>query len=530
MKELKQFIEKYGYFGFIRFGLYPITTLFTNPIISIISLGHSLKLFFVKFQEYPHFDAKPMFNSYFYHIRAWNLKKYGRTGKAPFLGLGNYHLARCFNYSLFSLYSYWRGGAFSMLISMLAWWATYLLWVDFNAIFDIVIWIMAICSTLFFVNLYRYQNYNAVGWAFFPIGLYGLLTGDPLIAAAGWLGASFGSFTAVVLGTILSGIYGFWELNWLLMFSSLPAGIKTLTHFYPFLTNKEAKGILKKVVTAIGAGGNPKYKRKRTKSFDLKKLYFLVLYVQFIIAYSLFTDEIPVLFLACILIYLMNALKIRFADDQSMHMLMLSVGTALMLNLSITPGQAFAQILLIPSYWILISPLPVLAGLDHIHKVLDVLPIYKPLHVKNMISENERFLSSVDAGKKVLFAYPDPNDQYEKLWDGYAQIREMPHYVGLKKDIFCFPDWWAAFELNHEGAENIWGTRPEEVKENVNKWACDFVVIYENEHTPFNTSEWEADFEKVEELDWNQFESIFNRYSKLRISDLKWHLLKPKKV
>lgn len=542
MKELNLFIEKYGYFGFVRFALYPITLLVTSPFIAVISLFNSFKLFLGKWQDYPNYDAKSMFNSYFYHIRAWNIQKFGRTGKSPYLGLGGYHLARCFNYSMFSLVGYWKGGAFSILISMLVWLFSFSLFGQ-TPLHWIVIAI-AFCSTLFHANLYRFQNYNAVGWAFFPIGLYGVVTGDVYFAAAGWLGASFGSFTAVVLGSMLSFIYGVYEMNFIMAFAGVPAVLKLITHFYPFLTNSEAKGILKKVVTAIGAGGKPKYKRKVTKSFDMRKAYYLVLYIQFAIAVYVFTDILPVLFIASIGIYLLNALKVRFADDQSMHMLILSVAVVTMMQIvghlggdllegsyltlfTLLIGVPVLLIVFLP-FWLVISPLPVLAGWDHRNDVMDKLPIGKPFPVKDMLQENERFLSKVNGGKKVLFAYPDPNDSYEKLWDGYAHIKEMPYYVGMKKDIFMFPDWWAVFELNYEGADDFWGTTPEEVKINLSKWECDYVVVYENYDTPFDKSQWEQDFHIIDELDWRQFNELFAPYKKLRINDLKWYLMELK--
>ena len=544
MKELKQFIKTYGYIGFLRFALYPLTTLILNPIITAISLLSSIKLFFVKWKNYPHFDVKPMLNGYFYFSRAWNLKKYGRTGKSPYLGLGNYHLARCFNYSLFSLYAYWKGGAFAILMGMLGWWFAFWPWLDFNNIFDIIIWLMAISSTLFYCNTFRFQNYNAIGWTFFPIGLYGLLTGDPIIAAAGWLGASLGSFTAVVLGALLSGLFGLYHLDWMLILSGAPAALKLLLHFYPFLTNKEAKSILSKVAGAIGASGNVKYKRGKTKAFNIKKLYFLVLYVQFTVVYYFITGNPPVLMIAAILIYLLNALKIRFADDQSMHMLILSIATVMMfdfnnyleINMTQVVGlknASFPMILgiiaiLIPSYWLLVSPLPVLAGYDHRSKVMDILPIAKPLNVAGLRAKVEEFISPIKAGERVLFAFPDPENQYEKVFDGYRQFIELPYYVAMQKNITMFPDWWAVFELNYEGATELWGVEPNEVNKNKTQWNCDYVVVYENENYPYDAAKWSSDYEELTQMDWSQFKEMFAGYKKLRIEDLRWHLLKPK--
>ena len=52
----------------------------------------------------------------------------------------------------------------------------------------------------------------------------------------------------------------------------------------------------------------------------------------------------------------------------------------------------------------------------------------------------------------------------------------------------------------------------------------------ENENYPYDALKWSVDYEEVETMDWSQFEEMFAGYKKLRINNLKWHLLKPKKV
>jgi len=56
MKELNKFINDYGWFGFIRFALYPISLFVITPIRLIQSLAASLILLKGGWKHYPHFD------------------------------------------------------------------------------------------------------------------------------------------------------------------------------------------------------------------------------------------------------------------------------------------------------------------------------------------------------------------------------------------------------------------------------------------------------------------------------------------
>lgn len=525
MNELKQFKEQYGMIGFFRFLFYPLISLITQPIQLIRSLLSSLVLLKGDWKYYPHFNLTPALNNFFYASRALNLKRYGRRGKSPFLGLGEYHLARCFNYTLMSLYPYASAGAVTILVSMVLFIGAQFVWLDNHVDFNYLLMVVGMCfsSTLFYANTFRFQNYNAVGWAFFPIGLYGMLTGNYWYALVGWFGVSLGSFTGVVLSVALTGFQflilgmtGVWE--WILILTVFPAVFKIALNFTPFINNPDSKDILKKVLGAIGASSAVKYKRKKTKKFNVKKLYFLMLYIQFAIAYYFILGELPLIFIACILVNLMNSLFIRFADDQSIHMLFLSMGTALVLQ----AGDLY----LLPFYWLLISPLIVLTGYDHMTKVLEVPPVGKPESLKNIMQTLEEFIAPITQEDKLYFAYADPEGAYEKVYHGYRHLIELPIYLATQRNIRCMPDWWAVFELNYEDAPEIWGTEPPEVAANMDRWESNYAVIYQIDNPTIDQKWQENGFEVVHDLDWKQFEDQFSSYKKLKIKGLKWWLIK----
>ena len=520
MGDLNKFSSTYGKLGILRFGLYPITLLITSPFVLLASVFLSIKKFISRGSNsrFKHFHLTQALNTYFYSARAWNLKKYGRKGKTDFLGLGNYYLARCFNYSKFSLFTYWKYGALTVFLGMFLWAASFLFFPIKNTFFVICI-ALCICSSLFHANIFRSQNYNVIGWIFFPIAIIGMIEGEPMWVALALLLASFGSFTVVILGTILSGIWGMIHLDFLMIFSGLPASIKLAFHFYPFLSlgKNKSKEILSKVLKAIGANDNARYKRKKAKSFDLIKVYLLLLQMQFVGAFFLLEKEAPILFLICMGIYLVNALKIRFADDQSIYMLILSVATITTLY-----SQNYWML---PSLWLCISPLPLLVGY-HQMKKLDVLPVLSPIDMQNIETDFSNFLSLVPENSRILMAFEDPGDTYEKVFQGFRNYIEMPIFQAMQKNIRLFPDWWAVFELNYPDATDIWGVDTKRITANMQEWDCEYVISYSNNEKGEDPILNDNNYKILGTFSWNDHDDLFGTYPNLRSEGLRWHLLK----
>ena len=376
---------------------------------------------------------------------------------------------------------------------------------------------LTLCSSLFYSNTFRSQNYNVIGWIFFPFVLYGIFEANALIVSISLLLASFGSFTVVILGVVLSGLMGLLELDFLLMFSSLPALIKLLTHFHPFFSlNRElSKSILSKVLKAIGVNEKVKYHRKKTKSFDLIKAYFLLLDLQFILCLFLINNEIPVVYTVVSGLFLLNALKVRFMDDQSIYMLKMS--TALM-TILFTNNYT-----ILPSFWLLVSPLPLLIGYYQM-KVLDTVPSAIPIDLSTLENQMDQFLSKIQPSSKVLFAFEDPNGRYEDVFKGFRNYIELPIYRAMLKDIVLFPDWWAVFELNYEGADEIWGITSQQITENMNRWNCSYVITYTWQEKPIDELENHPKFNKISVFNWSDFDYLLKDYPKLKKDGLKWNL------
>ena len=138
----------------------------------------------------------------------------------------------------------------------------------------------------------------------------------------------------------------------------------------------------------------------------------------------------------------------------------------------------------------------------------------------------ERFLAPVKPGQRVLMAFENPNGVYEKIFDGYRVLLELPLQVAAKKEVHFMPDWWAVFEVNYDGAPEFWGRDVESVKDNLLTWKTDYVVIYQDSQTKLNPKWEEAGFEALSHFSWLSYEKDLG--TKLYSGETPdWWLLKP---
>ncbi|QIZ69367.1 hypothetical protein [Oxynema aestuarii] len=494
-----KFIERYGWFGLLRLIFYPLTTLVTTPVRLLQTLWACLILADGKWHSYNRFTAKHGINSLFYWTRALNLYRYGRWGNSPYLGLGNYDLSRCFHYSLLSLYAYWVASPVFLLVCMFGWLFSHLIWLqDISSTWVLLVIGLAAISTTFYSNTFGLQNYNAAGWLFFPLGLYALLTQKWILAGTAWLAASFGSFTVVFIAGILSLVAAISICNIYPLLALLPALLKLCTHFLPSIDSGNFRNILFSVAKAIGMiDKKVKYKRTSSRKLGITHLYFLLIYSQFVLVFYVLKQDIPALFLSGVIFFLINSTFVRFADVQSIYMLIFSLATA-------TTIQNPMPLLLL-SYWVLASPLPLFTGLIS-QENFDVVPKLAPFSIQPFIEGMKAFFSPVSQGERVFMAFEDPKNTYENVFDGYRTLLELPLYVAATKNIHFMPDWWGVFELNYEGAPDFWGRTVELVQKNIKCWNADYVVIYQDAGTELEEKWRDAGFTVLSCFSWRDYE------------------------
>ena len=524
-ERLRKFISRYGWEGFAALLFYPIIILATTPVRLVQTLWNCRVLVEGKnWGDYPHFNPGHVCTSLFYWARALNFYHFGRSGKVPNVGLGEYNLTKRFHYSLLSLYAYRHFGCIVLLTGMFGWWACHFLWLDqagVNPVWALTVVFLILFSPTFYFNTFALQNYNALGWFFMPIGLYGWTTGHWALAVLAWLGASFGSFTVVFLACVLSFVGSLQTWDIMPIISVIPAGLKLLTHLWPFFKQRNHWQTMRERSKAMGlTKRDVKYARKHMK-FTINRFYYLIIYGQFIVVFWMITNRVPVMILATVIIWIINSRFARFADEQSMLMLVLSVAASTMMQTS------SANMYLLVSFWLLASPLPKLSGLTG--PALTTVPKYKPFAIKPILQDMEDFLKPVSKGNRVLMTFDDPQGDHSEIFDGYRKLLDVPLYVAACKEIHFMPDWEGVFELNYEGAPDFWGREVEEVERQMRYWKADYVVVYQEAGMKL-AKKWEkTGLKTLSHFSWGKYEKDFEPIRPYNGSTPDWWLLERKK-
>jgi hypothetical protein len=497
--------------------VYPLTLLFTNAFRFIQAYVNVIRALLMSGDTsyYVHFNMHKSLNMLFYWNRALNIWRFGRAGKSPYLGLGDYTLARCFHYTLPSFYAFWKASIPTLFICGNLWLFSFMAWqseVDLLWL-SIVVGLTAI-STLFYTNVFNLQNYNLVGWVFFPISLYALQTENWILLAFGGLGMIILSLLLGVMSLVQWSIYP--------ALCAIPGAISLSLNLIPLLklSNSGASGVLISVMKAIGMTSKKAvYVRQvRGKKLNLQDTYYLVLLIQFAVVSYLMTQQIEPYLLFVIFIYLLNGLVIRFADTQSIQMMVLSVAVVVQLN---NPDW-----IMLCSFWLLVSPIPSLSGYYYDTTVVDVLPRVRPVNMKPIFDDMDAFLSPIPEEQKVYMAFENPNGVYEAVFDGYRQLIELPAYRASVKKILFFPEWWGVFELNYEGAPEIWGRDVDQVKQNTAYWKSDYVIVYQKSMAELDDKWRKAGFTLLKTFDWTKYSKDFEGHKYFDNLNLTWFLLK----
>jgi len=500
---------------------YPFINLFATPVRLIQALWACRVLAKGKWSNYLMFNYLYSINRLVYMTVATNIDRYGRDGESPVVGLGNFKMTNWFHYSLASLYMNWRLGPVISLIGMFGWLAAFSLWsLDVDTWWVALIIGLAFISVMFYINMFILQNYNVIGWMFFPVYLYGIYSDQWLIVAIGLLAASFGSFTVAVTGIVLlmAVALSSWSLTPII--AAVPSMLKLILHLIPAALGGSFNHSFQYIASSTGlTEWRTKYKLVTTKWVHKTGLIQLLLYTQFLLNAYFVTGELSVLLLTGILLSLLNNHIARFADVQTTYMFTFSLATAVII-------QHPSWIMLV-SYWLAISPppselhIPMEPGTKHI------VPRCAPFKITPIIKDMEKFLEPVHQGERVLLAYDDPQGDYSRVFDGYRFLLELPFYVGTVKQTHIFPDWWAVFELNYKGAPDFWGRDVNSVLNNLSIWKADLAVIYQDAGTELERK-WEvAGFTALGEFRWDDYHKGHGVWPCPSVVPTWWLLRKP---
>lgn len=480
--------------------IHPLILFYTNAERLAKTLWHSRILTKGHWSRFNRFRPHNGINSLFYWTQALNLDRFGRSGTSPYVGTGDYHLGHWWHLSLTSSYLYWRLGAMLPVLCTFGWLASHSIWYgqpEVNPVWLLVVASTALLSTLFYAGAFVFLNYNAFGWLFVPVGLFGLLTENYFLAAIAWLGASLGSLTVVFIASWIALALAISIETIGPLLTLVPAAVKLFSHLL-FTENKKVS--LLRVAKAIGFSGSSnetaKYNRKGSQSkLDLPTMYFTVIWSLFLLGLFLTQATTEAALVGTVLLLgIINRTVVRFADPQSLYMGMFSVATAcLILN---------PNIWLLVIYWIGVSPLPALVGSGSKSGTLTRPVAFRPFEVGRLVDRCTKFLESIPTNSRILLSLSDPKGDYNAVFDGYRVTHELLYYTANRQRVLVFPDWWAIFENNKPLDPGFWGESPSEVSKNLNFWNGDHVVVRQESGSFLEPTWVDRGFTLIACLDW----------------------------
>jgi hypothetical protein len=236
--------------------------------------------------------------------------------------------------------------------------------------------------------------------------------------------------------------------------------------------------------------------------FSIRTAYFLATGMLFIVTCSWLASP-PWLFAVPLALFVVNRTLVRFADEQSTLLAMMTGAIAFAVTAPPSPWLA-------ATLWIVISPIPVFlvpADRSTLSALADLDP-REPVDITSLEDRMRAFLAPVAPGQRVLMAFSDPDGVYEDLFDKYSTLLQLPLYISAVRGIHFMPDWWAVFETNYENAPSFWGRSVAAVGRNIDYWHADFAVVYQDSGTSLDDEWSKAGFVACGEFDWAEFTPV----------------------
>lgn len=504
---------------------YPVFLLYRMPIAWFQSLWEARVLLDGRWSRYMGFHPHNSINSLFYRTQWININRYGRTQHSPIIGLGDYPLKNWFHLSLPASYIYANAGAVTTLISTLVWVLSHLVWIEtVEPWWAIAITAVMLFSSTAYAMAFARQNYQMLGWMCLPLALFFTEDGAYMLAAFAWFTTGLSGITPVFFAVPIVAALAVISSDPWLPLVLVPALAHAALRFLPLATNGGISRSLINVAKMIGVTKKKVRYDRGMQRLGLMTLYFTALYLVSAILMSMALGEVANLPLLGAILFLINQRFFRVADEQSL----IVITTTLF---AFTAIQAEPNWLAMIALWLAVNPMAWLLSIQRVSKDGGdgKTLVNAPFDHTELETGLDAFLDPVTPGKRIYFAFEDPDGQYGNIFDGYRAIHELPLHVASKKEIHLFPDWWAVAETNYEGAPQCWGRTLKEVLDNCERWNADYTIIYQESGSKLAES-WKEAFELISEFDWGDYQHL------LRGVDLwprdqstpKWFLLQPK--
>jgi hypothetical protein len=488
-----------GWPGIVEAALSPLLTPLLVVPAWLRSLWAARILLDGRWHRYRGFSAQGSLTSFFYATQWLNISRYGIRGRSPLVALGDFPLSRWFHLTFLSSCLYAHAGAVCTLAGTLAWVLLHLAWLGTAP----PLWVVVVTATVFFSSTafamaFTRQNYNILGWLWLPLALQAVLTGSWVLAALSFFAAALASITMVFAALPLLVVQAVQTGSWMPLVVLLPSLAKLALHLEPAWSTGAGAAALGNMARMIGAVSVGIKYRRTSKGLRPFTVYFIFMYA---VGCALLWQALgpPVLPLAAFVLFVVNQALVRFADEQSVILLFVSVVAAHVLQ---SPPSPLAWVALC----VVANPLPVFLGLCAYERdrTLVRTRTRRPYDHAPLQAALERFLEPVAPGSRVLFAFDDPCDTYERIFDGYHLLLELPVWVASSRGVHLCPDWHAIAETNYAGAPSWWGRSPDEVRENARRLGASHAIVYVDSGEPLGASWAERGFEVAACLDWGE--------------------------
>jgi len=506
INKINKVIKKYGYGIIFKIMLSPFSVIITTPFMMAKLIWNCRVLLGGKLDQYHRFSGIPSTNCFFYWTQAYNIKKFGKAGISNLLGLGNYKISKFFFVPKLGNYLFWKFSTVITLSCFFAFAVSHLLWIlNADKIFSLCVTVVISFSVLLYSCIDR-VNYNCLGWLFFPLFIWSIGSDYFLLSsiASGFI--AYFSITVCIFSFIIGIIFYFSEFNIYIIFSLMPAFILSFIRLYPAMKIGESGNVFLSILKLIGVvSRNVKYKRH--KKISILGIYFSVLFASFLIISIYrnnlaFNSYLSVILIFILLLFLGEIALFRFADS---HSYLISCWSA-SASYTIVSGDP----VLLATFLFISNPIPFF-GL-FITKNLPILrvPERRPVFVGNAISKVRKFLDGIRSGEKILFQFDNPNESYNKIFDGYRNFYELLLYCGNLNNLQVFPDWYFIQETNTPDGVEVWGRNLSDVHASRGKIPFNYFIAYETKLNPLpNEFHSDSRISKIRSLDLSTLRDDF---------------------
>lgn len=299
---------KFSFLSKLSLIFYPCLLLYMMPVAWIKSIWEARILLKGQWHKYMGFHPLNAINSLFYRTQWINLKSYGRNGRSPLIGLGDFPLRKWFHLSYLGSFFYANTAPIITLFGSLFWALSHLVWMThINTFWSNFLTLTLLFSSTCYAMAFAKQNYQILGWMFFPLGLFFLNFADVFGTTIVFLMMTIGGgVTQIFFAAPLVVYFSYYHSELLILITLIPPIIVISTRFLPILASKSLSVSLTETAKLIGLTSKKvRYNREMSKISNYS-IYFLSLYVVGSVMLFGISGEIPVLAIIGIIAFFIN--------------------------------------------------------------------------------------------------------------------------------------------------------------------------------------------------------------------------------